>query len=347
MGISIEMRKILFVMSFALAVPCAGFVKATNLQSQASDGKPAQTSPDLAEATRLSARAVELYNQIRYDEALPLAKQALELREKALGPNHELIATSLNNIAGIYQAKEKYSDAEALYKRSLKVLEQRYGVESKYLTKTIEQLAWMRFALHNNGDAEKLFLRALAIKQSQYGPEQIETAQTLSSFGTFYERINKLDKAADYFRRSVVVREKILEPNNLGLLEALDDCACALLLDGKVDEGRKYQERAEKIRSAIAADPINRQGGFLQSKAILRVEPEYPVAARQLGVRGTVVVEVLVDECGKVLTATPKGGPTELRDAAVAAARRWRFTITRLGSRRVKVIGTITFNFHL
>jgi len=339
------MRKILFVLAFSMAVPFAGLAQAPDKQTQDSTEKAASASPELAEALRLSAKAVDLYNQKRYDEALTFAKQALELREKALGPDHELIATSLNNIAGIYRSKHLYADAEALYKRSLKILEKRFGVESKYLTETLEHLAWMRFVQHNNGDAEKLFLRALAIKEKQLGPEQLETAQTLSAFGTFYERINKLDKAAGYFKRSLTIREKLLGPNHLDLLEALDDCACALIQNNQLDEGKQYRERAEKIR--IGSEPIQQQGGVLQGSAIRRVEPEYPIAARQLGVRGSVIIEVVVDECGRVITANALSGPSELRDASLAAARGWRFTITKLGSRRVKVIGTIRFNFNL
>jgi periplasmic protein TonB len=64
-------------------------------------------------------------------------------------------------------------------------------------------------------------------------------------------------------------------------------------------------------------------------------------------VSGTVVVEVTVDEEGSVLSARPLSGPPLLQDAAVAAAKGWRFKPTLLGGLPVKVIGTITFNFHL
>ena len=40
------------------------------------------------EAQRLNQQAVELYQAGRYPEALPLAQRALEINEKALGPEH-------------------------------------------------------------------------------------------------------------------------------------------------------------------------------------------------------------------------------------------------------------------
>jgi tetratricopeptide (TPR) repeat protein len=58
-------------------------------------------------------------------EAVPLAQRALAIREKALGPEHPDVATSLNNLAVLYQAQGRYADAELLCKRSLAILEKR------------------------------------------------------------------------------------------------------------------------------------------------------------------------------------------------------------------------------
>ena len=38
----------------------------------------------------------------RYAEAEPLYERALAIREKALGPDHPDVATSLNNLAVLY-----------------------------------------------------------------------------------------------------------------------------------------------------------------------------------------------------------------------------------------------------
>jgi protein TonB len=64
-------------------------------------------------------------------------------------------------------------------------------------------------------------------------------------------------------------------------------------------------------------------------------------------VSGSVQVGITVDECGKVINARAVSGPNDLRDAAVSAARGWRFSPTRVAGRPVKVIGIITFNFKI
>ena len=52
-----------------------------------------------------------------------IAKRALAIAKKALGPDHPHVATSLNNLAELYRAHGKHAEAEPLYKRSLAIRE--------------------------------------------------------------------------------------------------------------------------------------------------------------------------------------------------------------------------------
>ncbi|HST20976.1 MAG TPA: energy transducer TonB [Blastocatellia bacterium] len=92
---------------------------------------------------------------------------------------------------------------------------------------------------------------------------------------------------------------------------------------------------------------IRKSGGVLQGSAVRRAEPAYPPLAKAAKVSGSVVVEVTVDEDGKVIAARAIAGHPLLKDSAVAAARNWKFTPTMLAGTPVKVIGTITFNYNL
>jgi TonB family protein len=88
-------------------------------------------------------------------------------------------------------------------------------------------------------------------------------------------------------------------------------------------------------------------GGVLNGKALSLPKPDYPAAARAIGAYGTVVVEVTVDETGKVIAARAVSGPSMLRPSATAAARQARFAPTLLAGQPVRVTGTINYNFAL
>jgi TonB family protein len=82
-------------------------------------------------------------------------------------------------------------------------------------------------------------------------------------------------------------------------------------------------------------------GGVLNGKAIYLPLPEVPPG----DVVGTVMVQVLVDEQGSVISARAVSGPAPLHQAAVNAAKFARFSPTMLMGEPVKVSGTLMYNF--
>ena len=88
-------------------------------------------------------------------------------------------------------------------------------------------------------------------------------------------------------------------------------------------------------------------GGVLNGTAISLPAPTYPESAKRMKTQGIVTVEVVLDETGKVISAAATSGPPMLRDAAVQAAKRARFSPTKLSGMPVKVSGTINYKFAL
>jgi protein TonB len=88
---------------------------------------------------------------------------------------------------------------------------------------------------------------------------------------------------------------------------------------GGSPEGRSSGQRT--INAATSISPTRRLGGGSMPK------PNYPAAARSRGQTGTVVVEFIVGENGRVVSArakSPSPWPL-LNEAAVKAVRGWRF----------------------
>ena len=88
-------------------------------------------------------------------------------------------------------------------------------------------------------------------------------------------------------------------------------------------------------------------GGVLNGRAVSLPTPAYPDAARRMQTVGTVVVEVVIDVNGRVISAKATSGPTVLREAAERAALQARFTPALLTGQPVKMSGTINYNFKL
>ena len=118
------------------------------------------------------------------------------------------------------------------------------------------------------------------------------------------------------------------------------------IADSTVDDdpvNSKSNDETEPDLSINAPGVV--KGGVLNGKAITLPKPAYPAIARQTRASGAVVVQVLVDEKGNVITALPLSGHPLLQAAAVAAARGAKFSPTKVAGKPVKVSGVINFNF--
>jgi TonB family protein len=87
--------------------------------------------------------------------------------------------------------------------------------------------------------------------------------------------------------------------------------------------------------------------GLLLDRATQRVSPTYPQVAKTQRITGIVKVYVVVDETGTVASIQRTSGPSMLQQAAMEAARRWKFRPTLVSGQPVRVVGFINFNFTL
>jgi TonB family protein len=338
------MRKKAFVAAISLV--CFNVMPAvagTAWQQGADATKGTPVSPELAEASRLSGQVVSLHNQGKFDEALPLAKRALEIREKELGSEHQLVGQSLKNIASLYFAKKQYAQAAKLYQRTLSVYEKVFGPDDTRTADILDILGWSSYGDGDTSKAERCLQRALTIREKALGLESKDVGETLYVLGQFYQKLGNAGKAVALYKRAIPIREKTLGTDDPRLRELLEKCSCALTQMGRMEEAEQMRARGSNL-DAGSSKPV---GSVLQGHAVFRAEPLYPAVAKNERVSGTVIVEVTVSETGNVMSARAVCGPDLLVPAAVDAARRWRFSPTLLSGVPVKVIGTITFNFHL
>jgi periplasmic protein TonB len=97
----------------------------------------------------------------------------------------------------------------------------------------------------------------------------------------------------------------------------------------------------EKVKPRIVHKSV------INGEALSLPKPPYPPLARQMRIEGTVSVQVLIDETGKVVSAKAVSGNPALVTAAQRAALGARFSPTLLDQQPMKVSGVITYNFVL
>lgn len=109
----------------------------------------------------------------------------------------------------------------------------------------------------------------------------------------------------------------------------------------------KARERGEVVLARCLQDCGENaiEGDVETGRALELPKPSYPELARKAHVSGQVIVQLIIDTDGTVMKAAAVSGHPLLYGVSVEAARKSRFSPTKLDGKPVKVTGVITYNF--
>jgi TonB family protein len=102
-----------------------------------------------------------------------------------------------------------------------------------------------------------------------------------------------------------------------------------------------------EIRNSADRRAIRVSGPVEQAQLTSRIEPRYPVIAKQTKTEGTVVLHAIISRDGRITALEVVSGHPLLVQAALDAVRQWRYRPTYLGGEPVEVETKITVIFRL
>ena len=135
------------------------------------------------------------------------------------------LATSLNNLAALYDDQGRYSEAEPYYKRALAIWEKALGPEHPQVAQTLNNLAALYYTKGQYVEAEPLFKRALALVEKALGPDHPHVATSVNNLAELYQAQGKYAEAEPLLQRSLAIREKALGPQHPHVATTLQDYA--------------------------------------------------------------------------------------------------------------------------
>jgi TonB family protein len=144
-------------------------------------------------------------------------------------------------------------------------------------------------------------------------------------------------------------------PNNIKLITSKPPVINAIELPGSAhmlgipafDVHQGIQVTQPLTSPPLPSENLRRQviSEIIPAKALKKLQPVYPETARNNNISGSVVVEVTINEKGKVIKGEAVSGPLHLIQAAIDAAKRWKFEPATANGKPLQTTTRITFNF--
>jgi periplasmic protein TonB len=152
----------------------------------------------------------------------------------------------------------------------------------------------------------------------------------------------------------------LLPPSIPGTIAPIDDRGVEAAPDvsgigvpGGFGAGRSGIEHSFGEGNPVAPPPVPavmpplRVSHWAEGNLIYRVQPNYPILARQARIQGVVELRAIISKNGTIENLTVLRGHAMLVTAAVEAVRQWRYRPYLLNNEPIEVETDITVNFTL
>ena len=200
------------------------------------------------------------------------------------------MASSLNNLAGLYADQGRYAEAIPLYERALAIKEKVLGPEHPDVALSLNNLASLHRDQGRYAVAEPLNERALKIWENALGPGHPDLASGLENLASLYSDQGRYAKAKPLFERALAIREKALGSEHPDTALSLNNLAALYSNQGDYAEAEQLYERSLSIWGKSLGPEHPDVALSLANLAVLyRIQGRYaealPLVGRALAIR--------------------------------------------------------------
>ncbi len=315
----------------------------------------AQSSTEkINELKKINNLVVEKYKAGDLKVATEAAHKAVDLSLEIFGSESSETAISYFNLGEIYNSRKKYDDAALYLKKSLEIYQLKPEQNEKKIAQLLERLGVVLTYDGKTEEAAKIIENLILAAENAFGSESKNIIPYLKTAGDFYIYTKNYNKAENLFVRRYNTTFNTFGEKSDELEKISDEFDCYSSQFGEEVKNSKRDKFYALIRGSektkeisTDADDKTINGGVINGKALSLPPPSYPSGAKQRGSRGAILVKVLIDEKGEVVSARAFcGQDEELRNASENAAMKAKFRPTTLEGKPVKVSGVITYIFN-
>ncbi len=157
-------------------------------------------------------------------KAIAAFQSAIARRESLTDPTP--LATSLNNLAALYESQGRYSEAEPLFVRSLSIREQQLGADHPDVATSLNNLAGLYDSQGRYELAEPLYHQALQLTRSLLGEQHPDVASSLNNLALLYANQGRFTEAEPLLVQALAMCQQLLgtqHPDTVGTQQSLEN----------------------------------------------------------------------------------------------------------------------------
>ncbi|MEM9092530.1 MAG: FxSxx-COOH system tetratricopeptide repeat protein, partial [Cyanobacteria bacterium P01_F01_bin.53] len=190
----------------------------------------------------------------QYSEAESLYQESLAMRKRLSGNDHPSVASSLNNLAGLYENQGRYSEAESLYQESLAMRKRLLGEDHPDVATILNNLAVLYNTQGRYSEAESLYQESLAMKKWLSGNDHPDVALRLNNLARLYQNQGRYSEAESLNQESLAMRKRLLGDEHPDVASSLNYLAGLYNTQGRYSEAESLYQESLAMRKRLLGD---------------------------------------------------------------------------------------------
>ena len=182
----------------------------------------------------------------RLDVAERSCTDAVTVRERVLGADHEQTADAMLELALVYDSTWREADAVALERKALHIFEETHGPDDLTVAQALTNIGSALLDLYDYEGASQALTRAAAIRESQNAPPR-RLANTFHLLGMSEVGLGKYAEAEEHFKKGLDIQERALPPGDPDIGSSLNSLASMYDDQGAYDRALPLYLRALAI----------------------------------------------------------------------------------------------------
>ena len=293
---------------------------------------------------QINQQVIATYRNQKFDEAVKLGQQAVDLSLRIYGKNNQETAVAYTNLGVIYRDKKQFKESIENLQKAVEVYESISDLKNKDQVTAYETLAFSQILGGMEKDAEANYLKAIESAESKLGKESKESFSPTLSLANLYARKKNIEKADEFYLKSYALAIKKFGKNGRELGQIEDARVCFISTQGinpqKYENFKSFYEAKKKL---LGETPD--YGGILNAKAKMVPKPYYPSESRSHRLSGSIAVRVKIDEQGNVFEAKTICGNEILGKASEDAVKKAKFETVSVNGKPIKYSGIIIYAY--
>lgn len=220
----------------------------------------------------LGSLVMLLYQQRDFEEALPLAREALEVARSEVGEAHPQMAMALNNLGAVLSAIGRKEEALERYEQAIAVVRQVQGADHPDVASGLVNVGLELLDQSQPERAEAAFREAVEIRRAKLPAGHVHIGDALSGWGMALTRAGRAQEAEPVLREALELRRGGYPPGDARVAFTQVGLGSCLVALGRYEEAEPLLRDAHAV---IAAQRGPRHKYALEAlRGLLRIYEE-------------------------------------------------------------------------